>query len=151
MRRKALRAALVLALLTATVASASCAKATDTTSDGGAVPVTLETLTGNWETSTVEGPEGTVELKRPAVLKIHSDGSFVLDAGCNNIGGSFSLEADELRSTPVRSTRMACNEPISTFEFAASQIITEMTGAELPSEDTLVLEAPSGNLKFQRI
>ncbi len=150
MINRLLRSCLAAGSLVAVGALSGCAGSEGDTSGGETTPITLETLAGNWETDSAQGADGPVELDRAAILKIQADGAFTIDAGCNNLGGTFSVEDGQLYSSPLRSTRMACPEPIASFEHLAGEILTGVTAAELRSENFLIFEAPAGELKFQK-
>ena len=64
--------------------------------------------------------------------------------GCNRFSGSYKLEDGSLQVGPLRSTRMACPEPVMSFEISFMEALQTPSNASLGG-NKLVLRAP-GNV-----
>lgn len=84
-------------------------------------------LTGAWKL-TRYGPAGA---QTPAVedaeagLTFSEDGTVTGNSGCNGLGGTYTVEGDQVTFSEVTSTLMACDDPRMAQEDAVHQVLTD--------------------------
>lgn len=94
-----------------------------TTEGAGASP----SLTGEWKLISY----GPADAQTPAVadaeagLTFNEDGTVTGKSGCNELGGSYTVEADQVTFSEVISTLMACDDPRMAQEDAVKQVLTD--------------------------
>lgn len=79
----------------------------------GATPsahVTPESMTGSWQVVDGHAPGGDFKPTHdtPITLTIHEDGTYSGNTGCNDYTGAFSIDGENLSTTPVGVTIMEC-------------------------------------------
>lgn len=84
-------------------------------------------LTGTWKL-TAYGPG---DAATPAVedveagLTFNEDGTVTGNSGCNGLGGTYTVEGDQVTFGEIVSTLMACEDPRMTQEAAVHQVLTD--------------------------
>jgi heat shock protein HslJ len=84
-------------------------------------------LTGTWKLSSY----GTADAQTPAVedveagLTFNEDGTVTGNSGCNGLGGTYTVEGDQVTFSEVVSTLMACDDPRMAQEDAIHQVLTD--------------------------
>ncbi len=84
-------------------------------------------LTGAWKLTSY-GPVGAQTLAVADVeagLTFNEDGTVTGNSGCNGLGGSYAVEADQVTFSEVVSTLMACDDPRMAQEDAVQQVLTD--------------------------
>lgn len=76
-------------------------------------------------------------------LQFDADGQLSGDGGCNRFSGGFQLDGEKLTIGPVAATRMACPEPIQSFEFSYYEALQAAQSVQL-QDDRLVLRDNHG-------
>lgn len=62
-----------------------------------------------WTLVEVNGaPVDTAAMNRPATLTLNTEGHAIGSAGCNQFGGPYTINGDDLRFGAIAMTRMAC-------------------------------------------
>jgi len=82
-------------------------------------------LVGAW-TLTAYGPAGATTPAVPdteAGLTFNEDGTVTGDSGCNGLGGSYTVEGDQITFSEIVSTLMACDDPRMVQENAVQQVL----------------------------
>jgi heat shock protein HslJ len=101
---------------------------------GGAsgAPVSLDGRT--YLSTAVEGadlvPNSQVRLS-------FADGSLNANAGCNHLGGAYTIDGDRLRTAQMSTTEMACEEALMQQDQWLAQFLTDVTFTQ--AGDTLTL------------
>jgi heat shock protein HslJ len=94
-----------------------------TTEGAGASP----SLTGAWKLTSY-GPTG-VQIHgvddAEAGLTFNEDGTVTGNSGCNGLGGTYTVEGDQVTFSEVVSTLMACDDPRMAQEDAVQQVLTD--------------------------
>lgn len=76
-------------------------------------------------------------------LQFGADGQLSGNGGCNRFTGGFQLNGQKLTIGPVAATRMACPEPIQSFEFSYFEALQAVQIVNL-KDDRLVLRDADG-------
>lgn len=82
-------------------------------------------LTGAWKLTSY----GPADAQTPVVadveagLTFNEDGTVTGNAGCNGLGGSYTVEGDQVIFSEVVSTLMACDDPRMEQEDAVVQVL----------------------------
>ena len=93
--------------------------------------VTPETMAGTWQVVSGEGPNGSIDPKyAPITLVVAEDGSYTGNTGCNNYTGAFSIDGENLSTTPVGVTTMECASD-------DADVVTSMSETEVLYLDAL--------------
>lgn len=94
-----------------------------TTEGAGAAP----SLTGDWKLSSY----GPADAQTPVVedveagLTFNEDGTVTGNSGCNGLGGTYTVEGDQVTFSEVVSTLMACDDPRMEQEDAFQQVLAD--------------------------
>ncbi len=83
-------------------------------------------LTGAWKL-TGYGPAGATTPAVPdteAGLTFNGDGTVTGNSGCNGLGGTYTVEGDQVTFSEIVMTLMACDDPRMTQEDAVQQVLT---------------------------
>lgn len=148
MRRKIL-AALAVPFLAA-VTLVGCSPSEHANGGEANTEVTMADLAGSWHlTSTAEGA-APVELNVPVGLSVEEDGAYHLDATCNAMNGSFTVEDGTVTSSPLMSTRMACPEDVSVMEAILAGTFSDLTSVHFGDDGVLVFDGAGNALVFAR-
>ena len=106
--------------------------ACSTAGGAGGAPVSLD---GHTYLST--GVEGADLVPNSQVRLSFTDGNLNANAGCNHLGGSYTVEGDRLRTGQMSTTEMACEEPLMRQDQWLAQFLSDVTFTL--SGDTLTL------------
>jgi heat shock protein HslJ len=90
-------------------------------------PSTPTSLTGTWRLSSY-GSAGTISTALADVeanLTFNEDGTLTGTSGCNEFGGSYTVEGDQITFKEIVSTLMLCDTPLMGQEEAMQQVLTE--------------------------
>ena len=68
---------------------------------------------------------------KPLVLSFNADQRVTIQTGCNNQGGTWKVEGNQLVTSPLASTMMACQDDLMKQEQLSNSIFSE---AKLPIE-----------------
>lgn len=83
-------------------------------------------LTGAWKLTSY----GSADTLSSAVadvdagLTFNEDGTLTGNAGCNGLGGGYTVEGDQITFSEIVSTKMACDEPRMSQEESALKVLT---------------------------
>jgi heat shock protein HslJ len=85
------------------------------------------TLTGTWKLSAfrVDDVLTSALADTEAKLTFNEDGTVTGTSGCNEFGGSYTVEGDQITFKDIVSTLMACDTPIMKQEEAFQQVLAE--------------------------
>jgi heat shock protein HslJ len=110
---------------------------------GGGVlrPASMERTV--WRIASINGTE---ILASQGALVSFGDGRMSATAGCNRLGSDYTYAAGKLAFGPVMSTRMACQEPLTSQEYTFVSIIGASPTAEFANNGTLVLIGKDGGV-----
>jgi heat shock protein HslJ len=103
-------------------------------------PATPTTLTGAWKLTSI----GTGDVVSSALadveagLTFNEDGSVTGTSGCNDFGGKYVVEGDQITFSEVISTLKLCDTSIMEQEEAIQQVLTETAAYQIEG-DTLTL------------
>lgn len=84
-------------------------------------------LAGAWKLTTY----GPADAPTPAVpdaeagLTFNEDGTVTGNSGCNGLGGSYTVEGDQITFSEIVATLMACDDPRMVQEDAVQQVLTD--------------------------
>lgn len=109
----------------------------------------IANLVGSWSVIAASDQDEPLPLPNNVSLDVDEDGSYQIYAGCNRLGGSFSVEEGRIRSSPLWSTRMACPPPVARVEMLFSRIMTDPFQVGL-DEETLIIRSPGAQLRLIR-
>jgi heat shock protein HslJ len=94
---------------------------------GSAEPASSASLTGPW-TLTSYGTTETISSALTDVeanLTFKEDGTVTGTSGCNEFGGKYAVEGNQIKFTEIVSTLMLCDTPVMGQEEAMQQVLTE--------------------------
>jgi len=107
-------------------------------------------LIGTWKLTAY----GAKNAPAPAVtdanafLTFSADGSVGGNGGCNSLGGSYTVNGDEITFREITSTLMACDDERMTQEGVVTQVLTGTAGYEIQN-NTLTLTNGDNVLVFR--
>ena len=84
-------------------------------------------LVGSWKLTSY----GPTDAQTPAVedteagLTFNEDGTVSGDSGCNGLGGTYTVEGDQVTFGEIVSTLMACDDPRMAQEDAVHRVLTD--------------------------
>jgi heat shock protein HslJ len=107
-----------LTLLAISLAITACAAGTEESAAA---------LIGSWTLTwygPADSPVPAVEDKE-AGLTFNEDGTVVGNSGCNGLGGSYSVEGNQVTFSEIVSTLIACEEPLMAQENAVHRVLTD--------------------------
>lgn len=105
----------------------------------GAAPAALD---GRTFLST--GIEGASLVPNSQVRLSFTDGGLTANAGCNHLGGTYTIDGDRLRIAQVSSTEMACEEPLMQQDQWLSSFLSDV----LFTLDTDTLLLANGDMRL---
>jgi heat shock protein HslJ len=108
-------------------------------------PVSADDLDGR--TFVADEIDGRELVAGTRITVAFADGSIGADAGCNRHGGSYELVDGELRTGPLRSTRMACAEPVMEQEQWLADLLRSNPRIDFDG-DVLVLSGSDTTLRL---
>lgn len=73
-------------------------------------------------------------------LQFDADGQLSGNGGCNRFSGGFQLDGEKLTIGPVAATRMACPEPVQSFEFSYFESLQATEGVRLNADRLVLLD-----------
>lgn len=89
-----------------------------------------------------QDPAPPAAAARPVQLRLDPDSDRVSGSGgCNRLMGGFELDGRKLRFLPLASTRMACPEPLMTFERRFFSAVELVRGWRIEGGDLMLLDA----------
>ena len=97
-------------------------------------------LLGAWQLSAfgaADAPTPAVEVSE-AQITFNEDGTVTGNSGCNEFGGSYTVEGDQITFSEIVSTLVACEDPRMIQEQAVYQVLTETATFEIDG-NTLTL------------
>jgi heat shock protein HslJ len=108
---------------------------------GGGVlpPVSLERTV--WRITSINGTE--IPASQGALVSF-GDGRMSGTVGCNRLGSDYTYAAGKLGFGPVMSTRMACQEPLSSQEYSFVSLIGSAASTSFSSDGSLILTGKNG-------
>ena len=108
-------------------------------------------LVGTWKLTS----RGTRDTLSPALadveaeLTFNEDGSVTGTSGCNEFGGNYTVDGNEIALTEIVSTLMLCDTPIMGQEEAMYQVLSELVAFQVEG-NTLTLMKNGKILVFER-
>jgi heat shock protein HslJ len=81
--------------------------------------------------------EGADLVPNSQVRLSFADGNLNANAGCNHLGGTYTIEGDRIRTAQMSTTEMACEEPLMRQDQWLAQFLTDVTFTQ--AADTLTL------------
>jgi len=84
-------------------------------------------LTGTWKLTAygpADAPTPAVE-EAEAGLTFNEDGTVTGNSGCNGLGGTYTVEGDQVTFGEIVSTLMACEDPRMAQEDSVHQVLTD--------------------------
>ena len=100
---------------------------------GAGQPSEPASLTGLWKLTSY-GSAGTVSSALADVdanLTFNEDGTVTGTSGCNEFGGSYSVDGDDIIFSEIVSTLKLCDTPLMGQEAAMQQVLTETANYEI--------------------
>lgn len=100
---------------------------------GAAQPSEPASLTGLWKLTSY-GSAGTVSSAVADVdahLTFNEDGTLTGTSGCNDFGGSYTVDGDDIIFSEIVSTLKLCDTPLMGQEGAMQQVLTETANYEI--------------------
>lgn len=126
-------------MLSAMMLLAACSKQVATNA-------TAEQMEGRWVLQSVQGAPlpVTENDKQPFMLYTMAENRFSCSVGCNNMGGSLTLENGKLTLSNMFSTKMLCpNEAAMELENRLGVLLDKVTTAKI-LDNTLTLYSEDG-------
>jgi heat shock protein HslJ len=106
------------------------------------------TLPGSaWQVTTFAGQ--TPLAAHPITFEFDAEGNIAGDASCNRFGGACTIEGNNLKIGPLRSTRRACEPEVMQQEHKFLSLLGAVTTWSMDG-DELILAAPDGEIRAQR-
>jgi heat shock protein HslJ len=99
----------------------------------------------SWTLTSLDGNDPVGE--KAITVEFGEDGTLAGSSGCNQYGGGFTVDGDALTIEQLRSTKMACEEPIMAQEFAFTRALEGATSFSIDG-DTLEIVSAEGTLTF---
>ena len=108
---------------------------------GGGVlpPVSLEST--SWRIASINGAE--IPVTQGALVSF-GEGRMSGTVGCNRLGSDYGYTAGKLNFGPVMSTRMACQEPLTSQEYAFVSLLGASPATSFTNNGSLVLTGKDG-------
>ena len=108
---------------------------------GGGIlpPASLERT--DWRITSINGAQ--VPASQGALVSF-GDGRMSGTVGCNRLGSGYTYAAGKLDFGPVMSTRMACQEPLTSQEFAFVSLLGASPATSFTNNGSLVLTGKDG-------
>lgn len=108
---------------------------------GGGVlpPVSLESTV--WRIASINGAK--IPASQGALVSF-GDGRMIGTVGCNRLGSDYTYAGGKLGFGPVMSTRMGCQEPLASQEFAFVSLLGESPATSFTINGALVLTGKEG-------
>jgi heat shock protein HslJ len=129
-------------LLLAFLLTASAALAMETNKQTATLPGSA------WQVKTFAGQ--TPLADHAISFEFDNEGNIAGDGSCNRFGGSCKIEVDKIAVGPLRSTRRACEPDTMQQEHKFLALLGAATTWAMDG-DELVLTAPEGEIKAQRV
>src|SRR5215216_803637 len=109
------------------------------------------TLTGTWKLSAVQVEDVATSALAGAEAKLtfNEDSTVTGTSGCNEFGGGYTVEGDQITFKDIVSTLMACDTPIMQQEEAFQQILAETAMYKIDG-DTLTITKDNRSLVLER-
>jgi heat shock protein HslJ len=104
---------------------------------------------GAWSLVTLDGQPLPSDVK--VTLQVDADGSLGGHGGCNQYGGPWSVEGEELSIGPLRSTLMACLEPAGAVETAYLGALEGATSWTVVDGELRIAGEGAGELVFRAL
>jgi heat shock protein HslJ len=108
---------------------------------GGGIlpPASLERTV--WRIASINGAE---ILASQGALVSFGDGRMSGTVGCNRLGSDYTYAAGKLGFGPVMSTRMACQEPLTSQEYAFVSLLGASPATSFTNNGSLILSGKDG-------
>lgn len=74
-------------------------------------------------------------------LQFDAEGGLSGHGGCNRFSGNYELGNETLKIGPLAATRMACPEPVGSFEFSFFDALQSANGVEMNGDRLTILNA----------
>lgn len=94
-----------------------------------------------WRIASINGAE--IPASQGALVSF-GDGRMSGTVGCNRLGSDYTYAAGKLGFGPVMSTRMACQEPLTSQEFAFVSLLGTSPATSFTNNGALVLSGKGG-------
>jgi heat shock protein HslJ len=104
-------------------------------------PASLESTT--WRIASINGAE--IPTTQGALVSF-GDGRMSGTVGCNRLGSDYTYSNGKLGFGPVMSTRMACQEPLTTQEYAFVSLLGTSPATSFTINGALVLTGKDGSV-----
>jgi heat shock protein HslJ len=118
---------------------------------GTRAPFSPASLAGSWKLTSY----GTMDTISSALADVEAnltfkeDGTITGTSGCNEFGGKYVLEGDQIKFQEIASTLMLCDTPIMDQEEAVQQVLTETASYKIEG-NTLTITNKDGVLVLTR-
>lgn len=107
------------------------------------------TLPGSaWEATNFG--EQTPLADHPITFEFDNEGNIAGDASCNRFGGTCTIEGNNMKVGPLRSTRRACEPEIMQQEQKFLALLATVTSWEIGAEGELVLRGEGGEIRAKK-
>jgi heat shock protein HslJ len=117
--------------------------------DPGNAPLSVD-----WLSSAAWRPERLAEMpldeETEMRIHFHSDGTLSGYGGCNRITGSYQVADDRLEIGPLGATRMACAEPVMSFEIAFLEALESASLVEV-RDGRITLKNDNGDMLVRMV
>lgn len=110
-------------------------------------PLEASDLEGTWELETAylqDAAGATGSDGRTPTLTFEADGSLAVDTGCNTGGGTYEVDGDQIRLSPIALTLRACDGPTGALEALVSSLLGADELSFRIEDSVLMLTAEDG-------
>ena len=110
------------------------------------------TLTGKWTLTSyrISDVLASPVADAEAYLTFNEDGTLTGTSGCNEFGGSYTVEGDQITFKEIVSTLMLCDEPLMGQEETMQQVLTDTATYQLVDNNTLRISKDDRSLILER-
>jgi heat shock protein HslJ len=109
------------------------------------------TLTGTWKVTTyrISDVQSSAVADTEAHLTFNEDGTVAGTSGCNDFGGTYTVEGDQITFKDIVSTLMLCDSPLMEQEEAMQQVLIDTATYEFV-DNLLVITNNDRGLVLER-
>jgi heat shock protein HslJ len=110
------------------------------------------TLTGTWKLTSYRASDvlSSVVTNAEAFLTFNEDGTVTGTSGCNEFGGSYTVEGDQITFNEIVSTLKLCDSPLMGQEEAMQQVMAGTAAYQIVDNNILSINNGDRELILER-
>lgn len=118
----------------------------------GALAPSSGTLTGTWKLTSyrISDVLSSAAANAEANLTFNEDGTVTGTSGCNEFGGTYTVEGDQITFKDILSTLMLCDPPLMDQEETMQQVLADTATYQIVDNNTLRITKDDRALILER-